>query len=53
MSAHWRRRFITATHNLMVESMWELENIGDGRVANPIEYLQMRRRVGGARQPRS
>jgi germacradienol/geosmin synthase len=48
MSAHWRRRFVTATHNLMVESMWELENIHGGRVANPIEYLQMRRRVGGA-----
>jgi len=48
MSGHWRRRFITATHNLMTESMWELENIHDGRVANPVEYLQMRRRVGGA-----
>jgi hypothetical protein len=32
----------------MVESMWELENIGTERVANPIEYLQLRRRVGGA-----
>jgi germacradienol/geosmin synthase len=48
MSDQWRGRFVTATHNLMVESMWELENIHDGRVANPIEYLQMRRRVGGA-----
>ena len=48
MSADWRARFVTALHNLMVESMWELENIDDGRVANPIEYLQMRRRVGGA-----
>jgi germacradienol/geosmin synthase len=47
-SADWRARFVTATHNLMAESMWELENIDDGRVANPIEYLQMRRRVGGA-----
>ncbi|MFI6595082.1 germacradienol/geosmin synthase [Nonomuraea sp. NPDC050536] len=48
MSAAWRRRFVTSTHNLMVESMWELENIDRGRVANPIEYIQMRRRVGGA-----
>jgi germacradienol/geosmin synthase len=48
MSGHWRRRFVTAIRNLMVESMWELENIDDGRVADPIEYLQMRRRVGGA-----
>lgn len=48
MSPGWRRRFVTSTHNLMVESMWELENIDRGRVANPIEYIQMRRRVGGA-----
>jgi germacradienol/geosmin synthase len=48
MSSDWRRRFTTSTHNLMVESMWELENIDRGRIANPIEYVQMRRRVGGA-----
>jgi germacradienol/geosmin synthase len=48
MSGAWRRRFATSTHNLMVESMWELDNIDRGRVANPIEYIQMRRRVGGA-----
>ncbi len=48
MSDGWRRRFVTSTHNLMVESMWELENISRHRVANPIEYIEMRRRVGGA-----
>jgi germacradienol/geosmin synthase len=48
MSAGWRRRFITSTHNLMVESLWELDNISLGRIANPIEYIQVRRRVGGA-----
>ncbi|GAA0380994.1 germacradienol/geosmin synthase [Acrocarpospora corrugata] len=48
MSDGWRERFIVSTHNLMVESMWELENIDRGRIANPIEYVQMRRRVGGA-----
>ncbi|MBN6037233.1 germacradienol/geosmin synthase [Amycolatopsis sp. 195334CR] len=48
MSDDWRRRFVTSTHNLMVESMWELDNINRGRIANPIEYMQMRRRVGGA-----
>lgn len=48
MSNDWRRRFTTSTHNLMVESMWELDNIDRGRIANPIEYVQMRRRVGGA-----
>ncbi|HEX4213698.1 MAG TPA: germacradienol/geosmin synthase [Candidatus Dormibacteraeota bacterium] len=48
MSPDWRTRFTNSTHNLMVESMWELENIDQGRIANPIEYVQMRRRVGGA-----
>jgi germacradienol/geosmin synthase len=48
MSDGWRQRFTTSTHNLMVESMWELDNINRGRIANPIEYVQMRRRVGGA-----
>ncbi|MCG5218590.1 terpene synthase family protein [Streptosporangium soli] len=48
MSEGWRRRFTISTRNLMVESMWELDNIDRGRIANPIEYVQMRRRVGGA-----
>jgi germacradienol/geosmin synthase len=48
MSDAWRQRFRTSTRNLMVESMWELDNIDAGRIANPIEYMQMRRRVGGA-----
>lgn len=48
MSPSWGERFRTSTRNLMVESMWELDNIGFGRIANPIEYMQMRRRVGGA-----
>lgn len=48
MSQGWRQRFITSTRNLMIESMWELDNIDRGRIANPIEYVQMRRRVGGA-----
>ncbi len=48
MSPQWRRRFTVRTHNLMVESMWELDNINRDRIANPIEYIQMRRRVGGA-----
>ena len=48
MSHDWRARFVTSTHNLMVESLWELDNIDRGRIANPIEYMQMRRKVGGA-----
>ena len=48
MSPGWQERFRTSTHNLMVESLWELDNIDIGRIANPVEYMQMRRRVGGA-----
>nr|WP_184784647.1 germacradienol/geosmin synthase [Amycolatopsis jiangsuensis] len=47
-SAGWRRRFRESTRNLLDESLWELANINEGRVANPIEYVEMRRKVGGA-----
>jgi germacradienol/geosmin synthase len=47
-SRDWRRRFVEATKNLLEESTWELDNIHQGRVANPIEYIEMRRKVGGA-----
>ncbi|MEV7546050.1 germacradienol/geosmin synthase [Streptomyces sp. NPDC089915] len=48
MSAGWRERFSLSTKNLLDESMWELANIGIGRIANPLEYIEMRRKVGGA-----
>ncbi|MER6447607.1 Geosmin synthase [Streptomyces venezuelae] len=48
MSADWRERFALSTKNLLDESMWELANINIGRVANPLEYIEMRRKVGGA-----
>ncbi|MFD3541548.1 germacradienol/geosmin synthase [Streptomyces sp. NPDC058662] len=48
MSADWRERFSLSTKNLLNESMWELANIHIGRVANPLEYIEMRRKVGGA-----
>jgi germacradienol/geosmin synthase len=48
MSAQWRRRFAGSTRNLLEESLWELANISEGRVPNPIEYIEMRRKVGGA-----
>ncbi|MFG2298672.1 germacradienol/geosmin synthase [Streptomyces sp. NPDC048603] len=48
MSAGWRERFSESTRNLLHESMWELSNINIGRVANPLEYIEMRRKVGGA-----
>ncbi|MER6693803.1 germacradienol/geosmin synthase Cyc2, partial [Streptomyces minutiscleroticus] len=48
MSAAWRERFAESTEHLLNESLWELSNIGEGRVANPVEYIEMRRKVGGA-----
>ncbi|MGH3879604.1 MAG: terpene synthase family protein [Actinophytocola sp.] len=47
-SPDWRARFVESTKNLLDESLWELANINEGRVANPIEYIEMRRKVGGA-----
>ncbi|MCY1013752.1 hypothetical protein OV079_51165 [Nannocystis pusilla] len=38
----------SSTKNLLDESTWELSNISGQRVANPIEYIEMRRKVGGA-----
>ncbi len=46
--ADWRQRFFASTKNLLAESAWELSNISDSRVPNPIEYIEMRRKVGGA-----
>lgn len=48
MSPGWRRRFAVSTDGLLMESLWELANISTDRVANPIEYIAMRRKVGGA-----
>ncbi|WP_326647829.1 terpene synthase family protein [Streptomyces sp. NBC_01750] len=48
MSGGWRGRFAEATENLLNESLWELSNINEGRIANPVEYIEMRRKVGGA-----
>ncbi len=48
MSADWRARFAESTRNLLNESLWELSNINAERVSNPLEYIEMRRKVGGA-----
>lgn len=47
-SLDWRERFIESTVDLLAESLWELANIRESRVSNPIEYIEMRRKVGGA-----
>ncbi|MFI9553083.1 terpene synthase family protein [Nonomuraea endophytica] len=48
MTDAWRRRFVTVTRDLTQESMWELFHIESGLVSNPIEYIEARRKVGGA-----
>ncbi|MEU6881522.1 terpene synthase family protein [Streptomyces sp. NPDC046712] len=48
MSPAWRERFSESTEALLYESLWELDNINEGRIANPVEYIEMRRKVGGA-----
>ncbi|GAA2617759.1 germacradienol/geosmin synthase [Actinomadura fulvescens] len=48
MSMAWRARFAESTANLLNESLWELSNINARRVPNPVEYIEMRRKVGGA-----
>jgi germacradienol/geosmin synthase len=47
-SLEWRKRFFESTKALLEESTWELSNISEHRVPNPIEYIEMRRKVGGA-----
>ncbi|WP_443071327.1 terpene synthase family protein [Streptomyces sp. NBC_01465] len=48
MSMEWRARFAESTEHLLNESLWELSNINAGRISNPVEYIEMRRKVGGA-----
>ncbi|WP_432252615.1 terpene synthase family protein [Streptomyces sp. HNM1019] len=48
MSPDWRARFRESTEHLLNESLWELSNINIDRVPNPVEYIEMRRKVGGA-----
>ncbi|MGX1755809.1 terpene synthase family protein [Streptomyces lydicus] len=48
MSMAWRKRFAESTEHLLNESLWELSNIDIHRVPNPVEYIEMRRKVGGA-----
>ncbi|MFI9363092.1 germacradienol/geosmin synthase [Kitasatospora sp. NPDC053057] len=47
-SQDWRERFALSTEHLLNESIWELSNIDIGRIPNPVEYIEMRRKVGGA-----
>jgi germacradienol/geosmin synthase len=47
-SVEWRLRFFESTQSQFDASLCELTNINQNRVANPIEYIEMRRIVGAA-----
>jgi germacradienol/geosmin synthase len=47
-TAGWRRRFAESNRHLLEESLWELANITEDRVSDPVDYIEMRRKVGGA-----
>ncbi|MGP4093866.1 terpene synthase family protein [Nonomuraea sp. KM90] len=47
-STGWRRRFAGSAQSLVQGCLRELENMRDGRVPNPIEYIGLRRASGGA-----
>lgn len=44
----WRKRIIESTKSLLDASIRELDSMSEQRLANPIEYMAMRRQVGGA-----
>jgi germacradienol/geosmin synthase len=43
----WRARFVQHTKDTLETVQWEHYNIRHDRVANPLEYVAMRRMVGG------
>ncbi len=45
----WRRRFGDNTFAQMDDAFWELGNLAEGRVPNPIDYLERRRGAGAGR----
>lgn len=47
-TAGWRARFYNSTQSLTEGLLWELDNISQNRVPNPVRYVEVRRRVGGA-----
>jgi len=46
-SRAWRERFVESNRRLFDEFSWEIVLRREDRVANPIEYVEMRRRTGG------
>lgn len=47
-SEAWRRRIIESMRRLLEAFLWELDSMSQQRLANPIEYIEIRRQVGAA-----
>lgn len=47
-SEAWRRRIVESMKSLLEAFLWELDSMSQNRLANPIEYIEMRRQVGAA-----
>lgn len=48
MSLTWRERFGRHIQDMCEAWLWELANAVESRIADPIDYVEMRRRTGGA-----
>ncbi|MBK8266469.1 MAG: hypothetical protein IPK80_34725 [Nannocystis sp.] len=48
MSLAWRTRFWDSNYLLIRSFLWELTNLDQNSVPNPVDYIGMRRRTGGA-----
>lgn len=48
-SPAWRERFFESCWQFLDENVRELSQIGEQRISNPIEYIEVRRQAGGAR----
>ena len=46
--ASWCDRLAAQVPNLFDDALWEVANLATGRVPEPVDYLAMRRRAGGA-----
>ncbi|MFJ1767939.1 hypothetical protein ACIOD2_47000 [Amycolatopsis sp. NPDC088138] len=44
----WVERLAERMPNIVDDALWEIANLATGRVPEPLDYLAMRRRVGGA-----
>ncbi|WP_405943131.1 terpene synthase family protein [Streptomyces sp. NBC_00207] len=44
----WRERLTGWLPNVFDDALWEVDNLASGRIPDPVDYIGMRRRSGGA-----